>query len=141
MNEFVATGRIEQGIVKMRNVKMMTEALKHWRDGEIIITISRAHATRSLAQNAFWWGVVVKTFAEHCGNPPHEMHEILKAELLPEVKALLDKDGNIIGEHTLGRPTHKLNKVEFGELIKAAQELGARMGLNIPDPNEDCEAA
>lgn len=127
----VYTGRIVKGKLHVKAWKALG-----LRDGPVVITVERARATRSLAQNAFWWSAVVPAFAEHCGYTPMEMHEVLKQELLPQIRELVNPKTGEVKEHIIGGSTRKLNKLEFCELIERAQQLGSEMGIYIPSPNE-----
>ncbi len=114
----------------------MDRALSQFPDGRLTLRLEKEKNRRSNAQNRFWWGTVVKLFAEHCGNYPDEMHEILKMELLPKAVETLDLDTGEVKSITIGRSTTGLSTAEFKDLILRAQELGARMGIYIPDPGE-----
>jgi uncharacterized protein (UPF0179 family) len=133
---FELTGFVKDGELKLRNRKALQAWAATLKDCEVVVTIEKAHATRSLAQNAFWHGVVVKAFSEHCGYRPTEMHDVLKLELLPEKRLLHDGNGEVLREVIVGGSTARLTKIEFGELIERAQQLGAEMGILIPNPNE-----
>ncbi len=133
---YETSGRVEGGQLKLRNRQAMALAIAKWKDCDVVVTVEKTHAARSLAQNAFWFGVVVKLFSEHCGYRPKDMHEVLKLELLPEKRLLHDGNGEVIKEVIVGGSTARLNKIEFSDLIERAQQLGAEMGIQIPDPGE-----
>ena len=97
-----------------------------------MVSVKVARERRSSAQNRYWHGVVLPLFAEHCGNTVDEMKDILALELLPkEVCDLRTGEVRIVPGHT-----SDLNTKEFNELVERAQQLGAEMGINIPNPGE-----
>lgn len=134
---YETTGLVQGGKLKLRNRAAFEAAFAQWKDCEVIVTIEKTHATRSLAQNAFWHGVIVKAFSDHCGYRPREMHEVLKLQLLPVKRLIQNTHGEVVCEVIVAGSTATLNKIEFSDLIERAQQLGAELGINIPSPNED----
>lgn len=128
----VLHARLEKGVLKL-NAKRLAQALKGKRDADVEIVIERKHATRSLAQNAAYWGVYIKALCEHTGYTADEMHDILKAKFLPKKLAVTDKNGEIHGEFVIGGTTTRLNKIEFGEYMDAIRVWAAEeLGVEIP---------
>lgn len=135
MGGFVTTGYLRSGRLEIRRKRQMQAALGRMRDGEVLITIARHHATRSLQQNRWYWGVIVELLAEHTGYTPDEIHEVLKAKFLPKKIALADGNGEIQGEYVIGGTTTRLNKLEFGEYCEAIRRWAAEeLAVVIPDP-------
>lgn len=88
-------------------------------------------ATRSSAQNRFWWSVVIPTLAEYLGYHNDEMHEAVKFKFLA-----LDAEPDAHGLIRV-RGTSTLNTREFTDLIEnVVTWAGAEFGLVIPMPNE-----
>ncbi len=132
-----ATGRIEQGKLQVRGRQDFERQIRQLRDGEVVVTVERRHATRSLDQNAYWWGVCVELVSNHTGYTPDEIHELAKQMFLPKRLAVTDGNGEIKGEFVVGGTTTTLNKVEFGEFIESFRRWAATdLGVVIPDPNE-----
>lgn len=137
MDEYVSTARLDQGQLKLRNRRAFASAMRQMKDGEYLVTIARAHATRSLAQNALYWGVYIHVLSEYTGFTPDDMHEVLKAKFIPKRLAISDGNGEIQGEFVVGGTTTRMNKVEFGEYLGEIQRWAAEdLGVNIPDPEE-----
>ncbi len=132
----VLPARLEGGSVKL-NSQRLDAMLRGRRDCDLEIIIERKHATRSLAQNAFYWSVVVASLSEHTGYTPDEIHEILKAKFLPKTRAITDRNGEIVGEFVIGGSTTALNKIEFGEYIEQVRVWAAELGVYIPDPDPE----
>jgi hypothetical protein len=117
------------------NRRKLSQLLQSRRDCELSMVIEKKHATRSLAQNAFYWAGVVGAISDHTGYTPDEVHEILKAKFLPKKLALADGNGEVVDELVIGGSTTKLNKLEFGEYIERVRLWASiTLGLDIKDP-------
>lgn len=142
---FCTTGRIDKGQLYMRNKKAMESELKRWKPGEVVITIERAHAHRSTAQNAYYYGVVIPRIQDaftkkriEAGKRPDVTSEVLKAQFMdPElvrrgrIRGFLSDTGLLIGTHT-----SDLNKLEFIEYLeRIAEHAAANWDCYIPPPD------
>ncbi len=136
MTMYQTSGRVLRGTLKIRNRGQMLEQLKHWCDGEVTLTIERKHAHRSLAQNAWYWGVVVHAISEHTGYTPEETHAALKTLFLPKQLALVNGNGEVINELVIGGSTTKLDRVAFGQYVEAIRIWAMEtFDLDIPSPS------
>jgi hypothetical protein len=135
----VATAEVKGGRLFIRNRRAFDEQVAQLREGwQLEVTIKRLRATRSLEQNAFYWGVVVQLLSEHTGYTPDEIHDLLKMKFIPKRMAFADGNGEVVDQYVLGGSTRKMNKLEFGEYIAAIQQWAAEeLDLVIPDPNQD----
>lgn len=129
------TGLVKAGRLEIRKRKQFKESLRRMRDGAVRVTVERVHATRSLQQSRYYWGVVVELLSDHTGYTPDEIHELLKAKFIPKKLAVTDGNGEIVGEFVIGGTTTKLNKIEFGEYIESIRQWAAEIGVVIPDPD------
>lgn len=126
--------QLVNGKLKM-NRRRLEVLLASRRDAELEIVIERKHATRSLAQNAYYWGGVVGALSAHTGYTPDEMHELLKAKFLPKSMALCDGNGEVVDQLVIGGSTSKLNKIQFGEYIEQIRQWAAEaLGFTIHPP-------
>lgn len=130
-----ASGYIYAGHLTIRNRPALLRQLRRWKDGEVVITIERKHARRSLQQNAYLWGVVYQLLSEHTGYTVEEIHEWAKMKFIPKRIALADGNGEVRDDLVIGGSTRKLNKVQFGEYVEAIREFAAlELDCVIPDP-------
>lgn len=143
MTSYQVPIRVEGGKVKLRDVRTFNGALAQLPDGEYLLTIDKAHATRSLQANAFYWGVVIESIARHTEQPAGDIHEYCKQHFLPKRLALADKNGEIHDDGTvIGGSTTKLNKIEFYEYCEQIRQWALDfLGLDIPTPDQRGEAA
>lgn len=137
----VFTGQIRGGKLQVRGWKPIA-----MRDGEVLITVERARATRSLAQNAWYWGQILRLLAEHTGYTVDELHEYCKQRFNAKRMTFCDEHGVVTDEETIGLSTTKLNRVTFGEYCERIREWAAAdLHVAIPDPDpawrENQEAA
>lgn len=136
MKPFVTSGRVEGGHLKIRNQRALKAEFQKWKDGEVTVTIERAHATRSLDANALYWVGYVQPLSEHTGYTPMEIHAYLKKKFLPNQHLMIQNAaGEIVDETDLEPSTTKLNNVEFSEYLHliqawAAEALGIDLGSN-----------
>lgn len=137
MREFYEAGGVidEQGRLQPVTLEAFRTAMRQFpRGARVSIRVEVERGPRRLQwQNRFWHGVVIPLFAEHCGNDVEEMKEILALKLLP--REIIDRttgESSIVPGHT-----SKLTKQEFDDLILRAQQLGAEMGIYVPDPGEE----
>jgi len=135
LEQFEALGFInERGGLEMNDRDGMLRALRGFKRGaNVLVTVKVHRETRSSAQNRFYHGVVIPAFVDHCGYTAAEAKDALALELLP--REVVDvKTGEV---KTVPGHTSQLNAKEFNDLIERAQQLGAEMGIYIPDPGED----
>lgn len=140
---FVTTGRIERGQLKIRNRRLLDRWATQQKDGEYTVTIQRAHATRSLEQNALYFAGYVNPLADHTGYSVQEMHAYLKARFLPAQKRrtktllLQNRQGEVIDEHVIDlSTTTTLNKVEFSDYLSAIEVFAAELGVEVGSNRE-----
>lgn len=87
---------------------------------------------RSLNQNAYYWGVVLKLIADHTGELETDLHEAFKEMFLPKGTILL---GGV--ERIVSRSTSHLSTVEMEEyLAKIRAFASLELKCFIPEPNE-----
>jgi hypothetical protein len=130
----ILPAQLVRGRLKLNRVRL-EKLLRTKRDCELVLVIEKRHATRSLAQNSWYWAGVIGTISDYTGYTPEEVHEFCKAKFLPRKVTLADKHGEVVEEITIGRTTTKLNKVEMGEYIEAIRAWAAEtLDLNIPNP-------
>jgi hypothetical protein len=124
--ELVIPGAVKSHQLSLRGRKRMDDALRHWADCEVLVTIEKAHATRSKAQNDLYWAGYVNPLAEYCGVSPKWMHAYLKKRFLPKQRIeIVDKrTGVVIDEQDLeALSTTPLNKIEFGDYLREIEEF------------------
>lgn len=106
------------------------EAVREGKPGKYILKLIRAKDKRSLNQNSYYWGVVVKIIADHTGYTPEETHQELARMFLA-----YEKDGKIFTQSTA-----KLDTLEFENYLERSRKWAwSQFELTIPLPNEVTE--
>ena len=97
------------------------------RDVQVLVEPKRK--PRSLAENNYYWGVVIPIISEWSGFTPEETHLALKEHFLSE----FDR------QHGLMRmkSTADLSAVEFEKYMSNIRMWAADQGQFIPLPNEE----
>lgn len=91
------------------------------------LQIQTIRRTRSLNENSYYWGVVVKMLADELGYLPEEMHDALRIKFLT---IHTDKLPSI-------KTTTKLTTSEFEEYLSKIRTWSSlELGVLIPMPNE-----
>lgn len=123
------------------------EALK---EGKYTVYVLDEKPNRSLQQNRYYWGVVIKSLQEHTGIDAEDLHEFIKYRFNPmSLKQKVAENGfwsRLLGaigigkpqeELTLGASTKNLDTEQFMEMVErirlwAIEELD----FYIPLPQE-----
>lgn len=102
-----------------------------YNPGELFINVAQRKKTRSLKQNAYGYGVVIKELSEYTGHTPQQLKEYVKRELgLVEVITL--PNGKIT---EVTRSSATFTTVEWENYMKFFRQLGDENGIFIPEPN------
>jgi hypothetical protein len=137
---FQTSARIEGGKLIVRNRRIFDSVIAAWPNCEALLTVEKAYATRSKAQNDFYWAVVVARIAKRWKKSPQETHEVLKAIHLPHDLAMKGLNGTLMQGYVIGGSTTKLNKLMFIEYLEAIVMWAAERDIVIPDPDPDWRA-
>lgn len=134
--KLVAGARIDGGKLLIRNRREFDRLLATWKNCPAIVTVERAHATRSKAQNDYYWSVVVARIALAWKKDAAFVHELLKAQFLPHDMANAGTNGTLMNGLVIGGSTSKLNKLQFIEFLEAIVMWAAETWkVYIPDPD------
>lgn len=129
------SGYIYAGKLTIRNQAAFKQRLRRAKDGEVVVTVERKQSRRSLAQNAYLWGVVYQLLSDHTGYTVEELHEWAKMKFIPKHVALADANGEVKDDLVIGGSTAKLNKVQFGEYVENIRQFAVNeLDCIIPDP-------
>lgn len=100
------------------------------KDDWFVCEVLRSKKTRSLSQNKYYWGVVVKILSQHTGYTSDEIHQELARMFLSYTT----------GGKKFVKSTAKLNTFDFEQYLeKCRQWAWKEMNAHIPLPNEVTE--
>jgi hypothetical protein len=131
---YVASGFVHRGKLKLRQKQAFELACAAWPDGEVVVRIEPARATRSRAMNALYWTGYVAPIAAHTHYTPAQVHAYLKHRLLPAGDHLLIQDGagQVVDEAVLDAPsTTTLTKDEFSAYLERVAAFARRLGVTV----------
>lgn len=116
------------GLLVLDTPKDYNRAVRALAGKHVELTIRKRKTARTSQQNRFYFGVVVKLLAEHCGYERDEMHEALA------MRFLRIEDCPVTGAPRRKR-TPQTDTEEFGQYLDSCIRLAAEQGVIIPDPN------
>lgn len=122
--------QVKKGIVTILNLEKYREYVKSLKDGYYEIVLRRPKKIRSLQQNAYFHGVVVKLMSDETGTDFFEMKDLLKSIFLKKTVVFMGKTYEVV-QHSAD-----LDTIDFNNFVKKIQQFGAEFNINIPDPNE-----
>jgi hypothetical protein len=132
---YVASGFVRGGQLKLRQKQAFTRACAAWPDGEVLVRIEPAGATRSRGLNARYWAGYVAPLAAHTGYSPLEVHAYLKQRLLPAAHRVLihDAQGEVVDDMELAAltTTTTLTKDEFAAYLDQVADFAHRLGVSV----------
>ena len=139
LDRYDTSGSIEAGQLKVRHREQFERAMREMREGEVIVSIRQAHATRTPQMNRLYWRWYVTPLAEYTGYSPQAIHSYLKQRLLsPQVITIANPDGELIDEATIEATTTTLTKDEFSnyllQIADFAETVNVHVGPPIPNP-------
>ena len=98
----------------------------------IKIDISKKKTLRSINQNSYYWGVLIKQISDEWGYFPEEVHQILKTKFLKKDEVVIDGDTYIITKSTAKLKTDEMEEY----LEKCRMWASINLGICILLPNE-----
>jgi len=138
--EYVASGFVRRGQLKLRQKLAFQRACAEWPDGEVIVRIEPASATRSRALNARYWAGYVAPLSAHTGYSPLEVHAYLKQRFVPAVHRVLihDAQGEVVDDVELAAltTTTTLTRDEFAAYLDQVADFARRLGVTIDTAQE-----
>lgn len=128
--KFAAT--VKDGELVILNKRNLAQHLAQFEENTPLdLTVTRHRKDRSLSQNGYYWGVVLKTISEHTGHTEEELHEVFKRMFLPpKVVTYRDKQLRIPASTT------EASTLEFTDYIEHIRAEVATMGIIVPDPDQ-----
>lgn len=98
---------------------------------KINIEIQKQKMTRSIRQNRYYWGVVLKIVADELGYFPEEMHHCFATMFLKKIIKIGDREVETYNSTT------RLKTDEFEDYLEKIRIFAAKeLGIIIPLPNE-----
>lgn len=131
----VATAYVKDGVLFVPRRAAFDAEVKLWPSSGAVIRLEEALNPRSLALNAYMWGVVIHLISEETGMTPDETHDEMKKMHYPKRFSAVRGIGQIRNRRVYGATTTKLSNEEDMEFIENIRRWAAEvLDLFIPDP-------
>lgn len=128
-------GTVKEGVLTL-DVPLRWRAVLARHEGRrVTLTVQREQLQRTLAQNRWYWSIVVPVFGDWTGYEKDEAHAVLKSLFLKVEKTL--PTGEVL---EVPGSTAKLTKEEFSEYCERVARFLAENGVYVPQPGEKVEA-
>lgn len=138
--------KAENGTLKVTNRKGLVDDLLRMDGKQLVLTIEKKKNTRSLAQNRYYWGVVVPIvraglidagWEREKINNSEAVHELLKSIFCPKRELINENTGEVLElpPTTTGLSTTGMMEY-FADIQRWAMEF---LGCTVPDPGEQVE--
>lgn len=121
-------GKVEKGKLELGNRPRFQTNLVKLEGKEVEISITERKSTRSLRQNAYYFGVIIKLMSKYCGYDPDEMHERLQYRFLRRTLP----DGFVYVQRYKNLNTKQAETYHS----QIRQWASMEYSVYIPDPNE-----
>lgn len=123
-------GKVIAGRIQWDNPEEAHQLLSSFNDLGVEVQIRKFRKNRSVNQNRYYWGVVMRMIADDLGYTPQEAHEAM-------VHQFLLRDSEKDGVPPTVRSTAAMTTMEFEEYLEMVKKWAAEFRqLYIPDPSE-----
>jgi hypothetical protein len=116
--------------------KLYYDSLKKLESKTVSLTLGEWRNTRSIQENRYYWGVIIRIFEDYIGNKDNQSgdaHEHLTSQFLKYRK----KDPITGRYRTYIKSTSDLTTKEFEDYCSTCRTyLNSTFGLCVPQPNE-----
>jgi hypothetical protein len=137
MDKYRAPGSVVDGRLQVNQARLRA-ALGVMRDGDVVLTIERKKPSRTIQQNSYYHGVVVKLIADETGQDAESVHEFLKRECNAACVEMTHRTSGEVYEAWVGKSTAALNVNDFYDYVERCRAwAGTFLGLEIPDPTTE----
>jgi hypothetical protein len=119
----------KDGKLEFENIGAFARKLAELKGERVQVSIERRKKRRSIAENSYYWGVVIPILCEWSGYTEDEMHDSLKEKFLYEFDERT-------GLARIGS-TANLTTEEFEKLMRNIRMWASEQGIFIPLPNEE----
>jgi hypothetical protein len=130
-------GTIKDGKLLLDKGPKFREHLSSLNGKRVQVTVEKIKNSRTIQQNRYYWGVVVKLIAQHTGHDPEQIHEFLKLKFSPRWFMMWPVGKNQFEEQRIPTSTTRLDTLEFVDYTeKCRMWANEFLGLEIPLPGE-----
>jgi hypothetical protein len=128
------SGVVERGELKLDDPARWRGLIARFEGKRVSLAVTRHRVTRSVAQNKWYWAIVVPIFGEWSGYEKDEAHEVLKALFLRTRKVLPTGE-----EVEVPGSTAALDTAEFSSYCERVSRFLSGHGVYVPAAGEGVE--
>ncbi len=122
----IFTGTVQNARLTLNQREIFDKYL-HTLSGDVQVIVRKPRKPRSLAENGYYHGCVLKIISECTGHTPKEIHEFLGREFLTVMGAKIP----------VVRSTSDLSTIEMEDFLTKARMWASEFhGCYVPLPNE-----
>ena len=125
----VFSGKIENGKLRITERDKFDIYLSRFegKDIDLIVEKKGLARTRTLRENSYYWGVVLKLISDEAGHSADDIHDYCKAKFLSK----------IVMKEKVSGSTKKLSTIKFEEYLENIRRWASiELSCVIPLPNE-----
>lgn len=123
----VINAKIQNGALEVKDSDLYKQTLERMDGKDVKLWIEKKERTRTLSQNAYYWGVVLKSLSEFTGYDTEDLHNHFKYHFLKKKVGNLDSFKSTTG----------LSKNEFSWYTDKIREFASnQLGFDIPTPEQ-----
>ena len=124
-------GKVIKDKLELEERDLFKQLIAKLNNKLVFLTLDTFRSNRSLEQNKYYFGVVIKILSDELGYELDEMHELLKILFNHELKYLKDV------EYAIPKSTAGLTTIEFMEYLERIKRWAVQeFQIVIPDPNQ-----
>lgn len=127
--------------LKLRSEREFLQKVRRLTPGDYDLAVFTHAPRRSNKANAYLWGVCYRLLSAHTGYTPDELHAHFKKECLGvQTKRIVlqDANGEVRHEGDIAiATTTTLTTQEFYAFVERVRQVGAELGVVIPDPDKE----
>lgn len=131
----VTTAFVKEGKLYIPKRPAFDATVKTWPNCQAVLRLEEHKDPRSIALNAYYWGVVIDLVSDTTGFTPEEAHEQMKELHLPKALVAQRGRGQIKNLRVFDGSTTDLSNEEEWRYIENIQQWAAvTIDTVIPDP-------
>lgn len=123
-------GTVQFGVLRIENEEAYKDYL-YTIEGDVEVVVGKRSNKRSLNQNQYYWGIVIRIIADETGHSSDEIHELMKQMFLKDV-IIIKGD-----KYETVRSTTDLDTMQFSQdyIKRIKQWAWSELNLIIPEPD------
>ena len=124
-------GKVKDGKLTLDDEGLYHNHL-HTLEGDVEVVVGKRRNTRTMRQNSYYWGVVIRMIADDTGNSAERVHEAMKHKFLKTIIKMKGEDFES-AESTTSLDTGEFSKDYVDQIKMWARDF---LGVEIPEATD-----